>query len=111
MVRTYTRCLVYSSVFPEAIRLSPQSFEGYFMNNIFEDYHKNRTVLDTVFINHVFDTQDRDHLKHLQKLLPRSIIRMRNSDLIAKGTITGYGGSVPAEWDGSIVDLNQRFNV
>lgn len=76
-----------------------------------EKHYRNRTVLDSKYELLQCDKLDRAILQNLQEDFPNSIIRMANSDLIASGYINGLGGSVPAEWDGSIVDLNQRFNV
>ncbi len=51
----------------------------------------------------LFDLIDQAMLEQAKIEHPHSIIRMPNADLIACGVVSGIGGSVPAEWDGSIV--------
>jgi hypothetical protein len=72
------------------------------MSNIIFNYHKTRRNIDMAFIESVFDADDRDMLSNAKKLNPNSIIRMPGHDLKTKG----MKGSVPNEWDGSIVQLS-----
>lgn len=74
------------------------------MNEII-DYHKTRSVIDFVFIDKVFESDERELLRKTQEKYPNAIIRMPNADLIASGIIKGIGGSVPAQWDGTTVKL------
>ncbi len=53
----------------------------------------------------LFDLIDQAMLEQAKKAYPHSIIRMPNADLVARGVVSGIGGSVPAEWDGSIVSF------
>ena len=69
------------------------------------DYHKTRSVLDFVFIDKVFEADERELLRKTQDKYPNAIIHMPNVDLIASGRIKGIGGSVPANWDGTTVNL------
>ena len=69
------------------------------------DYHKTRSVLDFVFIDKIFESDERELLRKTQEKHHNAIIHMPNSDLIASGRIKGIGGSVPAQWDGSTVNL------
>jgi len=77
---------------------------AFYMRNINEiyEYHKNRTILDFKFIESVFDREERKYLKELQNKFPNHIIQMPNSDLKARGFISGIGGSVPADWNGMV---------
>ena len=70
-----------------------------------EKYHKTRESLDFIFINKVFIDDDRKILQESQKQYPNSIIKMRHHDLISSGYLSGYGGSIPWEWDGTTVQL------
>ena len=72
------------------------------------EYHKTRTVLDINFILAVFDRQDRETLKMAEQEHPGSIIRSPHVDVIMGGGMKGLGGSVPANWNGSIYDWNGK---
>ena len=69
------------------------------------EYHKTRSILDFVFIDKVFEADERELLRKTQAKHPHAIILMPNADLIASGRIKGIGGSVPAEWDGTVIRL------
>ena len=59
------------------------------------EYHKHRTCLDFNYINRLAIKEDKDYLTRMQALLPNHIIRLPDADLVAKGIIKSYGGSVP----------------
>jgi hypothetical protein len=69
------------------------------------EYHKTRSSIDFNFIENVFVNDDRKALHEAQEKHPNSIIKMRNHDLISSGYLSGYGGSIPADWDGTIIQL------
>lgn len=69
------------------------------------DYIKKYGYLDRHVIDKAFDDDDRESLEKAKQDHPNSVIRMPNADLIANGRIKGLGGSVPAEWDGSVIQM------
>jgi hypothetical protein len=75
------------------------------MKTVIEDYHRTRTVLDVNYIESLFIKQEREFLVQAQQRAPNSIIRTANSALIASGISKGIGGSIPANWDGSTIQL------
>jgi hypothetical protein len=79
------------------------SLTGFDMG-VITDYHKTRSVLDMAFIEAVFIGQEREFLEAAQANHPNSVIRSPHVDLGLKG----YGGSVPAEWDGTVYDWNGK---
>ena len=56
----------------------------------------------------LFVAYDKLYLEKAQAERPFSIIRNPCADLIATGHISGIGGSVPPDWDGTIYDWNGK---
>ena len=79
------------------------------MNTEIQEYHKNRTVLDTEFICAAFTRDERQRLKELQAKYPNHVIHLRNADCIAAGRSTGIGGSVPLRWNGLIYQTQRKY--
>ena len=66
-------------------------------SSLIVDYHKTRSKLDVNFIVSIFDRDESDYLKELQRIYQHSIIRLKNC--------VTYGGSVPFNHNGSVVTV------
>lgn len=75
------------------------------MENEIVKYHSKRSVLDFVFIDKIFEKDERELLRKTQEKHPNAIIFMPNSDLIADYDVKGIGGSVPNDWNEEVLRL------
>lgn len=69
------------------------------------DHNAGRQSVDLKHVLAAFDRDDREALRVAAGVYPRSAVHLPHSDLVASGRMSGVGGFVPSDWDGSVVKL------